>query len=90
MKARSIRDRINPVLFAGAKGQFTVKFNAYCRELGMTYEEILEDVDQNGVGLTEWEVDFIADIIDKRASGKYTGLTDAQAEKLVEIWEDRT
>jgi len=56
----------------------------------MINEEIralLYEVDEEGEGLTPWEVIFIADLIDQLATGRLTGetLTPTQCEKIQEI-----
>lgn len=58
---------------------------------GVTVEEMLEDLDNISTArnheLTDWEMDFIAKV--KRRIKLYP-LTDAQEEKLAEIWRTRT
>lgn len=47
--------------------------------------DLLREVDDMGVGLTEWEVKFIGDLIDRDV----TSFTKDQADKILEIHQAR-
>ncbi len=50
-------------------------------------QDIYEEIEERGVGLTAWEMDFIEDVGNLLALGEE--LTDEQEAKLREIAEDR-
>ncbi len=49
-------------------------------------EELLALVDSEGIGLTDWEIEFVADLVDHFS---IQDLSEAQREKLEEIAEGR-
>jgi hypothetical protein len=50
-------------------------------------QALLDDIDTNGTGLTDWEADFVDDMLKKTDDGY--GPTNREAEKLCQIHEDR-
>lgn len=48
-------------------------------------KERIKDVDENGEGLTEWEINFIAEMIDKPP----TYFTEKQEDIINRIWEQK-
>jgi hypothetical protein len=53
-------------------------------------DDLIEEIESNGLNLTDWEIDFLGSIMEERASwnGVWSA-TPAQREKLVEIVLER-
>ncbi len=51
--------------------------------------DMLEEIDELAVGLTPWEVNFVADLLDRYPDGHEGVLSDAQRAKIRQIYEER-
>lgn len=54
-------------------------------ELSAELRELLEDIDNRGEGLTDWEIGFVSNLIDHRAKR----FTTSQARQIRRIHQDR-
>ncbi len=53
-----------------------------------TDADLVEEIDENGVGLSWWEINFIADLLIRKEQRELT-LSPDQRKKLVQIAEER-
>jgi len=53
----------------------------------LTYAAMLEKVDRDGVGLTDWEINFVESLSSQRARGE--PISEKQKAALERIFDDR-
>lgn len=53
------------------------------------YWEMVHEIDENGHGMTEWEVYFIGDLVDNEEAIRVCGLSARQMRSIEKIHEER-